>query len=50
MYTKGPAKPLAQALIDYMTNADSKAIAATQQFIAITDMSQAAITAHNSVS
>lgn len=50
MYTKGPAKPLAQALIDYMTNADSKAIAATQQFIAITDMSQTAITAHNSVS
>jgi phosphate transport system substrate-binding protein len=50
MYTKGPAKPLAQALIDYMTNADSKAIAATQQFIAITDMSQTAITAHNAVS
>ncbi len=50
MYTKGPAKPLAQALIDYMTNADSKAIAATQQYIAITDMSQTAITAHNSVS
>jgi phosphate transport system substrate-binding protein len=50
MYTKGQPKPLAQALIDYMTSADSKSIAATQQFIAITDMSQAAITAHNSVS
>jgi phosphate transport system substrate-binding protein len=50
MYTKGQPKPLAQALIDYMTSADSKSIAATQQFIAITDMSPSAITAHNSVS
>lgn len=50
MYTKGPAKPLAQALIDYMTSSDAKTIAAQQDYIAITDMSAAAITAHNSVS
>ena len=50
MYTKGPAKPLAQALIDYMTNSDAKSIAATQDFIAITDMSSDAISAHNAVS
>lgn len=50
MYTKGAAKPLAQALIDYMTNADAKTIAAQQDFIAITDMSSAAISAHNSAS
>ena len=50
MYTKGQPKPLAQALIDYMTSSDAKQIAAQQQFIAITDMSQDAISAHNSVS
>ena len=50
MYTKGQPKPLAQALIDYMTSSDAKTIAAMQQFIAITDMSPAAITAHNAVS
>jgi phosphate transport system substrate-binding protein len=50
MYTKGQPKPLAQALIDYMTSADGKSVAATQDYIAITDMSPAAITAHNAVS
>ena len=49
MYTKGQPKPLAQALIDYMTSSDAKTIAAMQQFIAITDMSANAITAHNAV-
>jgi len=50
MYTKGPATPLAQALIDYMTSSDAKTIAAMQDFIAITDMSPDAISAHNAVS
>lgn len=50
MYTKGTPKPLAQALIDYMTSTDAKTIAAQQDFVAITDMSAAAITAHNAVS
>ena len=50
MYTKGQPKPLAQALIDYMTSSDAKTIAAMQQFVAITDMSPDAITAHNAVS
>lgn len=47
MYTKGQAKPLAQALIDYMTSPDGKGVAAQQAFITITDMSSAAISAHN---
>jgi phosphate transport system substrate-binding protein len=50
MYTKGQPKPLAQALIDYMTSDDGKSVAAAQDYIAITDMSPAAITAHNAVS
>src|SRR5260370_36518391 len=50
MYTKGQPKPLAQALIDYMTSPDGKSVAAAQDYIAITDMSPAAITAHNAVS
>ena len=50
MYTKGTPKPLAQALIDYMTSTDAKTIATQQDFIAITDMSADAITAHNAVS
>jgi phosphate transport system substrate-binding protein len=50
MYTKGTPKPLAQALIDYMTSTDAKTIAAQQDFIAITDISADAITAHNAVS
>jgi phosphate transport system substrate-binding protein len=50
MYTKGQAKNLAQALIDYMTSPDAKSIAAQQDFIAITDMSSSAISAHNAAS
>ena len=50
MYTKGTPKPLAQALIDYMVSSDAKTIAAQQDFIAITDMSADAITAHNAAS
>ena len=50
MYTKGQPKPLAQALIDYMASSDAKAIESMQAFVAITDMSPAAITAHNAVS
>ncbi|HKF36038.1 MAG TPA: phosphate ABC transporter substrate-binding protein [Ktedonobacteraceae bacterium] len=50
MYTKGTPKPLAQALIDYMVSSDAKTIASQQDFIAITDMSADAITAHNAVS
>jgi phosphate transport system substrate-binding protein len=50
MYTKGPATDLSQALIDYMVSSDAKTIAAQQDYIAITDMQPAAITAHNAVS
>lgn len=50
MYTKGTPKPLAQALIDYMTNSDAKTILSMQAFVAITDMSSSAINAHNAVS
>lgn len=48
MYTKGAPKPLAQALIDYMTSDDGKSVAAQQDFVAITDMSSDALSAHNS--
>jgi len=49
MYTKGVASGLSQALIDYMTSSDAKTIAAQQDFVSITDMQPAAITAHNAV-
>lgn len=49
MYTKGAASGLSQALIDYMTSSDAKSIAAQQDFIAITDMQQSALTAHLAV-
>lgn len=49
MYTKGAATGLSQALIDYMTSSDAKTIAAQQDFIAITDMQQPALTAHLAV-
>jgi phosphate transport system substrate-binding protein len=48
MYTKGPAKPLAQALIDYMTNADGIAAAQLLDFIAITDVPKATLQTHQS--
>ena len=47
MYTKGTPKPLAQALIDYMESSDARTIATQKDFIAITDMSASAISAHN---
>ena len=50
MYTKGAASGLSQALIDYMTSPDAKTIADQQDFIRITDMQSAAISAHNAVS
>jgi phosphate transport system substrate-binding protein len=49
MYTKGAASGLSQALIDYMTSSDAKTIAAQQDFVAITDMQSAALTAHSAV-
>ena len=49
MYTKGAASGLSQALIDYMVSPDAKTIAAQQDFIAITDMQQSALTAHLAV-
>jgi len=48
MYTKGKAKPLAQALIDYMTSADGKSAAQSLDFIAITDITQATLQTHES--
>ena len=46
MYTKGQPKPLAQALIDYMTSADGKASAQSLDFIAITDVPSAILQTH----
>lgn len=46
MYTKGAAKPLAQALIDYMTSADGKAEAEKLYFVAITDVPAAILQTH----
>ncbi len=49
MYTKGPATGLSQALIDYMTSPDAITLAQQQDYVPITQMSPAAITAHNAV-
>jgi phosphate transport system substrate-binding protein len=49
MYTKGAASGLSQALIDYMVSSDAKTIASQQDFVAITDMQQPALTAHLAV-
>ncbi len=46
MYTKGNPKPLAQALIDYMTSPDGKAAAESLDFIAITDVPQSTLQTH----
>ena len=43
MYTKGKPKDLAQALIDYMTSPDVKAIVQSLGFIPITDMPQSSL-------
>jgi phosphate transport system substrate-binding protein len=49
MYTKGPASGLTQAYIDYMTSPDAITLAQQLDFVPITQMSPAAITAHNAV-
>jgi phosphate transport system substrate-binding protein len=49
MYTKGPATGLSQAFIDYMTSPDAITLSQQQDFVPITQMSPAAITAHNAV-
>ena len=49
MYTKGAASGLSQALIDYMTSDDAKAIATQQDFIRISDMEATALSAHLAV-
>jgi phosphate transport system substrate-binding protein len=49
MYTKGQAKPLAQALIDYMESSDAQSIEQQQDFIAMTSMPASVISAHNAV-
>ena len=46
MYTKGPASGLTQAFIDYMSSSDAKQQAATLDYIATTDMTPAAVQAH----
>jgi phosphate transport system substrate-binding protein len=50
MYTKGPATGLAQALINYMSSDQGKQEAASLSFIAITDMQQTALQAHQPTS
>jgi len=50
MYTKGPASGLSQAFIDYMLSDQAKQEAATLDFVAITDMQQAALQAHQPAS
>jgi len=50
MYTKGPATGLAQALINYMLSDQGKQEAASLSFIAITDMQQIALQAHQPTS
>jgi phosphate transport system substrate-binding protein len=46
MYTKGPANGLSQALVDYMLSDQGKQEAATLAFVAITDMQQSSLQAH----
>lgn len=46
MYTKGQAKPLAQALIDYMLSKDGKEAAASLDYVAITDIPQDILQTH----
>jgi len=49
MYTKGKASPLAQALIDYMSSAEGFTEQDKLQFVDMSKMQAAAITAHNAV-
>ncbi len=46
MYTKGAAKPLAQALIDYMLSDDGKTAATSLDYVAISDVSEAILKTH----
>ncbi|MGH7204525.1 MAG: PstS family phosphate ABC transporter substrate-binding protein [Candidatus Levyibacteriota bacterium] len=46
MYTKGKAKPLAQALIDYMLSNDGKAAAASLDFLPISSVPQNILKTH----
>jgi phosphate binding protein len=46
MYTKGPARPLAQALIDYMASPDGIAAAHALDFIATTEIPVATLQTH----
>lgn len=46
MYTKGKAKPLAQALIDYMLSGDGKKAAQSLDYVAISDISQHILLTH----
>jgi len=50
MYTKGPASGLSQAFIDYMLSDQGKQEGSTLAFIAITDMQQTALQAHQPTS
>ena len=46
MYTKGQAKQLAQALIDYVNSSDGQAAANSQDFVLLPQMQPAAVQAH----
>jgi phosphate transport system substrate-binding protein len=46
MYTKGKAKDLAQALIDYMLSKDGKEAAKSLDFVSISDLPEAALKTH----
>lgn len=50
MYTKGPASGLGKALIDFMLSSQAKQEASTLDFVAITDMQQAALQSHQPAS
>ncbi|GAC1427208.1 MAG: phosphate ABC transporter substrate-binding protein [Ktedonobacteraceae bacterium] len=50
MYTKGPATGLAQALIDYMASSDGKTEATKLDFLLTTDLTAAAVQAHQPTS
>jgi phosphate transport system substrate-binding protein len=50
MYTKGDATSLAQALINYMSSEYGKSQVASLSFVAITDMAQAVLQAHQPTS
>ncbi len=49
MYTKGQPTALAQALIDYMDSTQGHSEEASLQFVSLSSMQPAAVTAHNAV-